>query len=240
MNLQESRRDGAKRSPENVARIELYTATFQKAEKLIFERMLAVVLLLSVDVVFNRCHLRRADAERAVAFLPGEALPHPARGTPFQFLNSGCKRVSRRQDEQQMKVVRRAACSHEGKSLTTRCSAQISEKVVHALRRDKGSSVSCAEDAMNEVVGIRVGHQDSHFNLPRTIVSAVPTALHSIKTALFPTLKRGANDRRAYGAGQLADLEVICRHRMTGATRYPLTSDAVSNEVCGQAFVDFS
>jgi hypothetical protein len=44
----------------------------QKAQELLLKGRLAVVLLLTLDVRNGHIVLRNADAERAIAFLPGE------------------------------------------------------------------------------------------------------------------------------------------------------------------------
>jgi hypothetical protein len=54
--------------------------TLQQTDELIFKRHFAMMLFLIFDLSNHGAEVRGADAERAVAFLPGESTPvfvHP-------------------------------------------------------------------------------------------------------------------------------------------------------------------
>ena len=59
--------------PENVLFVDLDFVTLQQTDELIFKRHFAMMLFLILDVSNHGVEVRGADAERAVAFLPGES-----------------------------------------------------------------------------------------------------------------------------------------------------------------------
>lgn len=88
-----------------------------------------------------------------------------------------------------MDVVRRSACRDERETLATRNAAQVSVELGCAGGGNQGAAILGAEDAMNEIARVRVGHGTPSLR-----------DSHSTIAILAPTLKRGANKPCAYGA----------------------------------------
>jgi len=89
-----------------------HTGLPKQGHELLFERPLAMMLLLVANVGFHRLHERRTDAKGTVPFLPFKAqtlLAYPARRVSFQLLNGFRYRHGCRCRDQQMYMVGRAA-----------------------------------------------------------------------------------------------------------------------------------
>jgi len=162
------------RSPKHIPLVVLDSAIAEKGYKLLFKIALSVMLLLVLNVSRHHRNLRRADAERAVTLLPGKVTPHPSGRASLELLNSLSKRARRRQDKQQMNMIRRSASCDEREALTLRNAAHVGMKLGHAGFGNKGAAIFCAEDTMNEIARIRVRHlapslRDSHST------TAIPT-----------------------------------------------------------------
>src|ERR1035438_5719855 len=88
-----------------------------------------------------------------------------------------------------MNVIGRSTRGDEREALAARNGTQVGMKLGGAGGRDERAAIFGAEDTMNEIARVRVGHdapslRDSQF----------------ITTTPYPTLKRGANQPCAYGA----------------------------------------
>jgi hypothetical protein len=93
------------------------------------------------------------------------------------------------QGKEKMKVIRRSSRSDEREALTARNAAQVGIEFGGAGGRDKRATLFGAEDAMNQIARIRVGHEHRPYRTP--ILQ---------QWLLTPPLKRWANHRCAYGA----------------------------------------
>ena len=88
-----------------------------------------------------------------------------------------------------MNVVCHSTGGDQGETLAPRDAAEIGEKIGHAVGGNEWPALFCAEDAVDEIAGIRVGH-----------ARTVPRGLTFYNVHSFPKLKRGANDHCASGA----------------------------------------
>jgi hypothetical protein len=70
-----------------------------------------------LNVLLHNRNLRRTHAEGPVSFLPGKSMAHPPGGASLEFLNGASKRTGRRQDKEQMNVIRRSARGDERETL---------------------------------------------------------------------------------------------------------------------------
>jgi hypothetical protein len=114
---------------------------------------------------------------------------NPPGRTSFELLNGMSKRASRRQDKEQMNVVRRSARGDEREALAACNATQIGKKFGYAGGGNHGAAFPGAENAMNKIACIRVCHDASSLR-----------DYHSIFAIPYPTLKRGANNHCANGA----------------------------------------
>ena len=116
------------------------------------------MLLLALNVLLHHWNLRRADAERAVSLLPGKSMPHPPGGTTFEFLNRLGQGVRRRQDKEQMKVIRRPAGGDQFEALAAGNADQVGMEFVCTGRWDERPAIFRAEDTMDEIARVCVRH----------------------------------------------------------------------------------
>lgn len=93
------------------------------------------------------------------------------------------------QNQEQMNVVCGSASGDQRKTFVASDSAQVGIEFADSRWLDERSAVFGAEDAMNEIIRICMRHL------------VVPSLRDSILQGFaVPTLKRGANERCAYGA----------------------------------------
>ena len=97
---------------------------------------------------------------------------------------SGC-----RQRKEEMNVIGRSTRGDKREALAPRNAAQVGIEFSRTGGRNERAAIFGAEDTMNKIARVRMRHdapslQDSQFTI------ALP----------HPTLKRGANNRCAYGA----------------------------------------
>jgi len=185
----ESRRDDDRPLPEYKTLVVLDSAIAEKNDKLLFKVAFAVMFLLALNVFFHNRNLRRANTERAVSFLPGKTMPHPPRGASLELLNGLGEGVGRRQDKEQMDVIRRSAGGDQREALAMGYAAQVGIKLGRTDCGNERAPIFRAENTMNEIARVCMRHLTPSLR-----------DSHSTTAISIPTLKRWANKHCAYGA----------------------------------------
>ncbi len=156
-----------------------------------------MMLCLMFDVVLHRVAVRSAHAECPISLLPLEIqsmLMQPARRIRFQNLNRLRNGHVRRQDNEQMCVIRSSASSENGDAMIASDSSKIFRNFQQHLLRNEISPFFGAEDAVNENVRIPVSHVSTWPRL-RDIVCVGG----HVRRGAVP--KRGLGSRRRFPPG---------------------------------------
>jgi hypothetical protein len=134
----------------------------QQGPIFLFERHLAVMLLLIADIARHRCSVRDAHAECAISFLPGEpasVFVHPFGRVGFKKLNGLGQRNGWRQVKQKMRVVRHAIDSDWSHLLVAADASQIRPEFRLGIFGYGRLTIFCAEHKMEMILNERVRHE---------------------------------------------------------------------------------
>src|SRR5258705_3093610 len=119
---------------------------------------------LALDVIHDGCLVRTAHAESPISFLPGECdsmLTDPSRGIRFQDLDRPSRSHVGRKRNEQMTMIRDAACGEHWNPEIPAYSAKVFPEPRKQFVRNNVSAFFGAEHAMNEDVRIFVSHPTS-------------------------------------------------------------------------------
>src|SRR5439155_3355159 len=127
-------------------------------------RSLLMMLRLMFDVTPHNGLVRTTHAEGSVPFLPCElqsVLMQPPRGVGFQYLNRFGEGDICRKCNQQMRMVGGASGGEDRNALVAANAREILAELRNHVVGDEVSSFFGAEDAMDQNVGIFVGHRSN-------------------------------------------------------------------------------
>jgi len=118
-------------------------------------------------------------------------MAHPPGRAAFELLHCVGKVNRRRQFKEEMNMVGCSTRGDERETFSARDGRKIDIELGGAGGGDEGAALFGAEDTVDEIARVRVSHR-------------APSLRDSqCTTTAYPALKRGANERCAYGAGFL-------------------------------------
>jgi hypothetical protein len=118
-----------------------------------------MMLSLIANVRLNGLQQGRTHAERSIPFLPLKlhaVFPEPARGVSLQLLDRLSQSQRRRQPDEEVDMVRRAAGSENVEPQVISNTDQVSVKPLLQFSGNHVMAVFCAEDAVNEICSMSV------------------------------------------------------------------------------------
>ena len=155
--------EGTALLPKSLSCVKRYSGFTKHRLELHLIRPLLMMLRLMFDVTHHNGLVRTTHAEGSVPFLPYElqsVLMQPPRGVGFQYLNRFGEGDICRKCNQQMRMVG-GASGGEDSALVAANAREILAELRNHVVGDEVSSFFGAEDAMDQNVGIFVGHRSN-------------------------------------------------------------------------------